>query len=98
MDKSWENDMAQELLMVRLKFQREDGRVQDGPYSQRSIARRIGVTAVCLHKWEYGKSTPGCWYLWKRWAKALQTEFRVTLFYTSNKSQEIAKTIQRTFN
>ena len=98
MDKSWEENIAQQLLMIRLKLQKEDGRVRDGPYNQRFIARKIGVTAVCLHNWEYGISSPGSWHLWEKWAKSLKTEFKISLCSTSNKSQETAKIIQRTFN
>ena len=96
-NRAWEEETAQKLLMIRLKFQSEDGRVQDGPYSQRSIARQLGITATCLHNWEYGKNRPGSWFLWKKWARSLQTEFKISLSNTSDKSKEISEIIQRSF-
>ena len=67
------------------------------PYNQASIARKLGVTKSCLHNWEYGKSTPGSWEIWERWAKALNTKFEVNLIDLPDRTTEIAETIQRTF-
>ena len=71
--------------------------VQGNPYNQAVIAERLGVTKTCLHNWEYGKTTPNSWLMWQKWAKVLNTEFKISLSNTSNKSQEISEIIQRSF-
>ena len=98
-DKVWEEEAAQKLLMRRMDLQitKDHGWVQHGDYNQASVAKKIGVTPVCLHNWEYGKTTPNSWTVWKKWAKILDIKFEINLIEPVDKSQEVAEIIQRNF-
>ena len=100
--KNWEEEVAQKLLMRRLALQKikDGGWVHHGHYSQRAIAKKLGVTAACLHNWEYGKTTPHSWTVWERWANTLYTKFEIILVdlpSSEDRKEKLAELIQRSF-
>ena len=58
---------------------RESGFWGGDPWTQKNVARRIGVHAGTLSLWESGLRRPGAFILFERWAKVLGAEFSVEL-------------------
>lgn len=68
-----------------------------GKFTQTAVARRVGVSNVTLHNWEYGHRVPVSWELWEKWANALGHEFDVILRKKRNEKEQISLNIQRNF-
>jgi hypothetical protein len=82
-EKVKEDEFCRRLAALRRR--KWDAAVREGgfwggdPWTQKSLARRIGVHAVTLSLWESGSRRPGAFVLFERWAKALGGEFSVEL-------------------
>ncbi len=78
-----EDEFCQRLAALRRRkwaaAVREYGVQGGSPYTQKNIARRIGVTAGTLSFWESGWRRPQEFVLFQRWAKILGAEFSVEL-------------------
>lgn len=68
-DSSLEFDIAIQLEQCRI----------DKGLRRSEVAERVGVSYVCVYKWEEGSITPCSFARYKRWAKAVGAEFNVFL-------------------
>jgi DNA-binding XRE family transcriptional regulator len=71
--------------------------IHNSHYTQAAIAKRIGISQTRLHNWEYGKSTPDSWVMWKKWARALGKVFELRIADKKDNKEQIALNIQRNF-
>lgn len=91
LDKIWELDLAQQLLQRRLTLLKEDGIVQGSRYTQKAVAKALGLSQACVNKWEHGDTTPNDWGMWQKWARYLNSDFDIILKERQSESEnEIA--------
>lgn len=93
-DKNWEKEMADTLHRRRLHLFTNVGPRQN--FSQTAVARKIGITAACLNRWENGNSSPKSWNYWKKWTDALNMDFYLEAVPKEGEIS-ISKIIQRCF-
>ena len=75
-----EADLAEKLRRRRVALQRSEG--MDGwfgPYNQKNLAKRLGISAACLCYWENGRQFPGSIDMWDSWARALQSRLAIDI-------------------
>jgi hypothetical protein len=74
-----EDDLIAELTRRRIALLKEYGGIHHNPYTLSGLSEKLGISKVCLWKWEMGENTPYCFALWDRWARALGMTFEVGL-------------------
>lgn len=72
---------GEEQLMCEMLFAYRLARLNAGDRSfmRTEVAKRARLPMPTLDNWETGRSTPGSWDKWHRWARALGLRFRVAI-------------------
>ncbi len=78
-----EHELSARLFHFRLNKLNSDvnfaggkGRaLAESPWSQRAVAKRVGLSSANLCQYEKQRATPGSFEIWERWARALGLTF-----------------------
>jgi len=71
--------LAEKLRRRRADLQRSYGLDSWEAYSQKNLAKKLGISGACLSFWENGHQFPGSIDLWDKWARALQSRLTVDI-------------------